>query len=75
MGSHHLGRVDHIRIGDQMGADPQRVDWAKPIFPLFYVEVIILIKVIVRDLDRQYISQIGTTESYFAVYYTADKIF
>jgi hypothetical protein len=24
-GSHHLGRIDHVKIGDQTGADPERV--------------------------------------------------
>ena len=25
-GSHHLGRIDHGKVGDQTGADPERVD-------------------------------------------------
>ena len=24
-GSHHLGRIDHVKVGDQTGADPERV--------------------------------------------------
>ncbi|XP_042891095.1 probable phytanoyl-CoA dioxygenase [Penaeus japonicus] len=28
-GSHRLGRVDHVRIGEQLGADPERVEKAK----------------------------------------------
>ena len=28
-GSHHLGRIDHVKIGDQTGADPERVAVAK----------------------------------------------
>jgi len=27
-GSHHMGRIDHVAIGDQTGADPERVEAA-----------------------------------------------
>lgn len=35
-GSHHLGRVDHGKVGDQTGADPERVEHARKMFPLVY---------------------------------------
>lgn len=38
-GSHHLGRVDHVKIGDQTGADPERVEQARKHFPLVYCEM------------------------------------
>ncbi len=38
-GSHKIGRVDHIRIGEQVGADPERVEVAKQIFDLVAVEL------------------------------------
>ncbi|CAG0879113.1 unnamed protein product [Cyprideis torosa] len=28
-GSHRMGRVDHVRIGEQVMADPQRIAWAE----------------------------------------------
>lgn len=39
--SHKLGRVDHITIGDKVGADPQRVEaiLAHASLPHLYVEV------------------------------------
>lgn len=37
-GSHRLGRIDHIKVGDQTGADPERVEQARKVFPLVYVE-------------------------------------
>jgi len=38
-GSHHLGRIDHLRIGGQTGADLERVDQAMKMFELVYVEL------------------------------------
>ncbi|XP_070581924.1 L-proline trans-4-hydroxylase-like isoform X2 [Ptychodera flava] len=38
-GSHKLGRIDHVRVGGQMGADLDRVTQAKKIFPLFHVQL------------------------------------
>lgn len=38
-GSHHLGRVDHIKVGEQTGADPERVEQACKRFPLIYCEM------------------------------------
>ena len=38
VGSHKLGRVDHIKIGDQVGADLERVEQAKKVCPLLYAE-------------------------------------
>ncbi|MGL4462983.1 MAG: phytanoyl-CoA dioxygenase family protein, partial [Planctomycetia bacterium] len=38
-GSHHLGRVDHVKVGDQTGADPERVDQAAKSCPLVYCEM------------------------------------
>ncbi|MFO0427965.1 MAG: phytanoyl-CoA dioxygenase family protein [Planctomyces sp.] len=38
-GSHHMGRVDHIRRGDQTGADLERVEEALRKLPLVYVEM------------------------------------
>lgn len=37
-GSHHLGRIDHGRTGDQTGADQERVDAALKRLGLVYVE-------------------------------------
>jgi ectoine hydroxylase-related dioxygenase (phytanoyl-CoA dioxygenase family) len=37
--SHSLGRVDHGKTGDQVGADPQRVEAAIARFPLVYCEM------------------------------------
>ncbi|MBX9791622.1 MAG: phytanoyl-CoA dioxygenase family protein [Pirellulales bacterium] len=37
-GSHRLGRVDHVKIGDQTGADPERVAEALKRHELVYVE-------------------------------------
>ena len=30
-GSHHLGRIDHMRVGDQVGADLERVEEVKKV--------------------------------------------
>jgi len=38
-GSHEMGRVEHGRFGDQTGADPERVEEAKKILELVYVEL------------------------------------
>lgn len=37
-GSHHLGRIDHGRTGDQTGADLERVEAARQRLDLVYVE-------------------------------------
>lgn len=38
-GSHHMGRVEHMKVGDQTGADPARVEEARKVLPLVYVEM------------------------------------
>lgn len=38
-GSHAMGRVDHGPIGDQTGADPERVEIARQRFELVHVEL------------------------------------
>ncbi|XP_050410387.1 L-proline trans-4-hydroxylase [Patella vulgata] len=38
-GSHLCGRIDHTRVGDQMGADMDRVKMIQEICPLKYVEL------------------------------------
>lgn len=38
-GSHKLGRIDHVRIGEQVGADPERVKAARQRFELVAVEL------------------------------------
>jgi ectoine hydroxylase-related dioxygenase (phytanoyl-CoA dioxygenase family) len=38
-GSHQLGRIDHGKTGDQVGADLQRVEAAMARFPLVYCEM------------------------------------
>ena len=38
-GSHHLGRVEHVQVGDQTGADPERVAWARQRHELVYCEM------------------------------------
>lgn len=37
--SHLIGRVDHMRVGEQTGADPERVEEAKKRFELVYCEM------------------------------------
>ncbi|MGD9645739.1 MAG: phytanoyl-CoA dioxygenase family protein [Pirellulales bacterium] len=37
-GSHRLGRIDHMKVGDQTGADPERVAEAERRHELVYVE-------------------------------------
>lgn len=38
-GSHHLGRVNHVKTGEQTGADPERVAAAAERLELVYVEM------------------------------------
>jgi ectoine hydroxylase-related dioxygenase (phytanoyl-CoA dioxygenase family) len=38
-GSHRIGRVDHIKVGEQVGADPQRVAVAMERHELVYCEM------------------------------------
>jgi len=38
-GSHQLGRINHVAIGDQTGADPEHVDHAVKTFSLVYCEL------------------------------------
>ncbi len=38
-GSHHMGRLTHVKIGDQTGADPERVAAACERMELVYVEM------------------------------------
>ncbi|XP_042208028.1 LOW QUALITY PROTEIN: L-proline trans-4-hydroxylase-like [Homarus americanus] len=38
-GSHRLGRVDHLDIADQLGADPERVEQAQKVLEHIYVEM------------------------------------
>ncbi len=38
-GSHRLGRIDHVKIGDQTGADPERIPPILERLPLDYVEL------------------------------------
>jgi ectoine hydroxylase-related dioxygenase (phytanoyl-CoA dioxygenase family) len=38
-GSHHLGRVDHMKVGDQTGADPERVAEAVKRLELVHCEM------------------------------------
>lgn len=38
-GSHKLGRIDHGKVGDQTGADPERVQTARERLELVYVEL------------------------------------
>lgn len=37
-GSHRMGRMDHVKVGDQTGADPERVEQAVKVCELVYVE-------------------------------------
>lgn len=37
-GSHHMGRVEHLKVGDQTGADPERVEQALKRYELVYCE-------------------------------------
>jgi ectoine hydroxylase len=38
-GSHLMGRIDHVKVGDQTGADPERVAEACKVLPLVYCEM------------------------------------
>ena len=38
-GSHHMGRIDHLKRGDQTGADMERVNAALPRMDLVHVEM------------------------------------
>jgi ectoine hydroxylase-related dioxygenase (phytanoyl-CoA dioxygenase family) len=38
-GSHHIGRIDHVKIGDQTGADPERVAVARERLELVHCEL------------------------------------
>ncbi len=38
-GSHHLGRMNHMKVGGQTGADPERVEAALARMPLEHVEM------------------------------------
>ncbi len=38
-GSHDLGRIDHVLVGDQAGADRERVEEVLKILPVVYVEM------------------------------------
>ena len=39
VGSHLLGRIDHVKIGEQTGADPERTDAAMARFQLVHCEL------------------------------------
>ena len=38
-GSHHTGRIDHVDVGEQRGADPERVEVARQHFDLVHCEL------------------------------------
>lgn len=38
-GSHHIGRIDHGKVGEQTGADPERVQVARERLELVHVEL------------------------------------
>lgn len=38
-GSHHMGRINHVQVGTQLGADPERVQEAKKSLEHIYVEL------------------------------------
>lgn len=38
-GSHQMGRIDHVTVGDQTGADPERMEHVLPMFERVYVEL------------------------------------
>ncbi|XP_013396823.1 uncharacterized protein LOC106163706 [Lingula anatina] len=38
-GSHRAGRMDHVKVGDQAGADPERVELLAKLCPLTYVQL------------------------------------
>ena len=39
VGSHKVGRIDHVKIGDQVGADLERLAQVEKFCPLLHVEV------------------------------------
>jgi ectoine hydroxylase-related dioxygenase (phytanoyl-CoA dioxygenase family) len=39
VGSHRLGRLNHARVGEQTGADPERMAMVEKLFELKYVEM------------------------------------
>ena len=39
VGSHKVGRIDHVKIGDQVGADLDRLSHVEKFCPLMHVEV------------------------------------
>ena len=39
VGSHNCGRIDHVLVGQQVGADPDRVKQMMKFSPLVEVEV------------------------------------
>ncbi len=38
-GSHQMGRIDHVTVGEQTGADPERMEHVLPKFERVYVEL------------------------------------
>lgn len=38
VGSHHIGRLDHGQVGNQSGADPERLRAVETMLPVHYVE-------------------------------------
>ena len=38
-GSHKAGRIDHIPVGEHVGADPERKDQIQRVCPLLYSEL------------------------------------
>ena len=39
VGSHKVGRIDHVKVGDQVGADLERLAQVEKFCPLLHVEV------------------------------------
>ncbi len=38
-GSHKMGRIDHVQMGEQAGVEPGRLEDAKKVFEMVYVEM------------------------------------
>ncbi|XP_013396824.1 probable phytanoyl-CoA dioxygenase [Lingula anatina] len=38
-GSHRAGRIEHVKVGEQTGADPERVELLAKVCPLTYVQL------------------------------------
>ncbi|XP_013392595.1 uncharacterized protein LOC106160521 [Lingula anatina] len=38
-GSHRAGRIEHVKVGDQAGAEPERVEFLAKVCPLTYVQL------------------------------------